>query len=48
MLLGAAVGGALGEAWHRRADRAMLDVVAADDIDTSDVRAGHGARPVDD
>jgi hypothetical protein len=27
MLLGAALGGALGESWHRRADRAMLDVV---------------------
>jgi hypothetical protein len=27
MLVGAALGGALGESWHRRADRAMLDVV---------------------
>jgi hypothetical protein len=31
MLLGAVVGGALGEAWHRRADRAMLEVVVADE-----------------
>ncbi len=30
MLVGGALGGALGEAWHRRADRAMLDVVAVD------------------
>jgi hypothetical protein len=28
MLAGAALGGAIGEAWHRRADRAMLGVVA--------------------
>lgn len=27
MLVAAALGGALGEAWHRRADRSMLDVV---------------------
>lgn len=31
MLLGGALGGALGESWHRRADRAMLDVVSVDD-----------------
>ncbi len=30
MLVGAALGGALGESWHRRADRAMLDVVDVD------------------
>jgi hypothetical protein len=27
MLLGGAIGGLVGEAWHRRADRAMLNVV---------------------
>ena len=31
MLVGGAIGGALGESWHRRADRAMLDVVSVDD-----------------
>lgn len=31
MLLGAAIGGALGERWHRRADRAMFEVVTTDD-----------------
>lgn len=31
MLVGGALGGALGESWHRRADRAMLDVVSVDD-----------------
>lgn len=35
MLLGGALGGALGESWHRRADRAMMDVVSVDD-DVSD------------
>lgn len=33
MLLGGALGGALGESWHRRADRAMLDVVSVDGSD---------------
>jgi hypothetical protein len=31
MLVGGALGGAVGESWHRRADRAMLDVVSVDD-----------------
>ncbi|MCW2921896.1 MAG: hypothetical protein JWL76_1770 [Thermoleophilia bacterium] len=31
MLIGGALGGALGESWHRRADRAMLDVVSVED-----------------
>jgi hypothetical protein len=35
MLLGAALGGALGESWHRKADRAMLDVVSVDDDDAT-------------
>lgn len=30
MLIGAAIGGLLGESWHRRADRAMLDVMTVD------------------
>lgn len=39
MLIGGALGGALGESWHRRADRSMLDVVSVDD---------RAPRPVDD
>lgn len=36
MLLGGALGGALGESWHRRADRAMLDVVSPSGATTTD------------
>lgn len=45
MLVGAALGGALGESWHRRADRAMLDVVEVDSGDAAISSAG-GAAPV--
>ncbi len=46
MLLGGALGGALGESWHRRADRTMLDVVTVDEGAQADAvfppgRAGH-------
>ncbi|MCZ4495863.1 MAG: hypothetical protein JWM25_446 [Thermoleophilia bacterium] len=39
MLLGGAIGGALGEGWHRRADRAMLDVVPVSDAPSDQVVA---------
>jgi hypothetical protein len=46
MLLGAALGGALGEHWHRRADRAMLDVVAVDEgATTSTGQVGSPVAP---
>lgn len=46
MLVAGALGGALGESWHRRADRAMLDVVAVDD--GADAATGHVGSPVED
>lgn len=51
MLIGAALGGALGESWHRRADRAMLDVVSVDDhgqAPTGDVGSPATSRTIDD
>lgn len=44
MLVGAALGGLLGESWHRRADRAMLDVVSLGDDPAS--TTGHDADTV--
>lgn len=43
MLLGGALGGMLGAAWHRRADRAMLDVVDVGDAPDED----SDLRPLD-
>jgi hypothetical protein len=51
MLFGGAIGGALGESWHRRADRAMLDVVAVDEGARNQagiVGSPATAQPVDD
>lgn len=43
MLLGGALGGVLGARWHRRADRAMLDVVDVDALQVEE-DAGLGRR----
>lgn len=48
MLLGAALGGALGESWHRRADRAMLDVVPVGGMRDDVAGAPPASRPLDD
>ncbi len=51
MLVGGALGGALGESWHRRADRAMLDVVSVDDraqATTGIVGSPAASQPIDD
>jgi sporulation protein YlmC with PRC-barrel domain len=42
MLLGGVLGGMLGEGWHRRADRAMMDVVEVQDANQAPTQA----RPV--
>lgn len=41
LLVSAAIGGALGEAWHRHADRAMLDVVPVSESHGRRWRARH-------
>ena len=51
MLVAGALGGALGEAWHRRADRAMLDVVDVDrgaSVAPGQVGSPAAPRPVGD
>lgn len=46
MLVGAILGGLLGESWHKRADRAMLDVVPMDT--GTDAHTRSTTRTVDD
>lgn len=46
MLVTATVGGMLGEAWHRRADRAMLDVVPVAPASGTTAAASTDAQPL--
>jgi hypothetical protein len=43
MVVAGGLGGALGDAWHRRLDRSMLDVVVVDD-GANDVAGNQGSR----